>query len=176
MLLGCCHCGQDVSESQSASASASASADAPPTTTGCGNCIGGVAPLRYKLSVSSTSTNLCAQNYMGDFILSLDQVGATCFWKSAEKPLIRLGLPGDCLEYTGCTINAWRWQISLETLASGINIRGRAHFWNGSGCVPYINLVGLQDTAATDRNCLVGTTLTGTLGGVSVTGVLTVAP
>lgn len=178
MLLGCCHCGEEPpSDSVPPSDSGSSnSVDTPPTTTGCGNCVGGVAPLRYKLSVSTTSTNLCAQNYIGDYILSLDQSGATCFWKSAEKPLIRLGLPGDCLEYSFCTINAWRWQVTLETLVSGINIRARSHQWNGFECAPYINLTGLQDTAATVRNCLAGTTLTGTVGGVAVTGVLAVAP
>lgn len=177
MLLGCCHCDEDVSESGSSqSASSESVSPDPPTTTGCGSCTGGVAPIRYKLSVSTTSTNLCAQNYIGDYILSLDQAGATCFWKSAELPLIRLGLPGDCLEHAGCTINGWRWQVTLETWLGSFNMRATAFQWNGSDCVQYINLVGTQDTTATIRNCLVGTTLTGTLGGVAVTGVLTVAP
>lgn len=178
MLLGCCHCGEEPSESippSESGSSASVEPD-PPTTTGCGSCTGGVAPIRYKLSVSTTSTNLCAQNYKGDYILTLSQTGATCFWKSSELPLIRLGLPGDCMEHSGCVINGWRWQVTLETWLGSFNIRATAFQWNGSDCVNYINLVGTQDTTATIRNCLAGVTLTGTLGGVAVTGVLTVAP
>jgi hypothetical protein len=179
MLLGCCHCGETPSESIPPSVSESQSesgSNPPPTTTGCSECTGGVAPLRYKLSVSTTSTNLCAQNYIGDYILSLDQSGGTCFWKSAELPLIRLGLPGDCLEHSGCAINGWRWQVSLETWLGSFNIRATAFQWNGSACVQYINMTGTQDTTATIRNCLAGVSLSGTIAGVAVTGVLAVAP
>ena len=179
MLIGCCHCGEEPSESQSASQSGSqsASGSAPiPTTTGCANCTGGVAPLRYKLSISTTSTTLCAQNYTGDYILSIAQSGATCFWKSAELPLIRLGLPGDCLEHVGCVINGWRWQVTLEAVGFGYNIRATAYQWNGGSCVQYMNLTGTQGTMTTVRNCLAGATLAGTIGGVAIDGTLAVAP
>lgn len=180
MLLGCCHCGEtppssSVPPSGSQSQSDSGSTP-PPTTSGCAECTGGVAPLRYKLSVATTSTNLCAQNYTGDYILNLSQSGATCFWKSAELPLIRLGLPGDCLEHSGCTINGWRWQVSLETWSGSFNLRATAYQWNGGSCVQYMNLTGTQGSSTTIRNCLSGASLTGTIGGVAITGTLAVAP
>jgi hypothetical protein len=177
MLLGCCHCGEDVSDSDSVSESASESESlVPPTVGGCSSCLGGVAPVRYKLSVFTTSTNLCAQQYKGDYILTLVQDGGSCFWKSAEKPLIRLGAPGDCLEHSGCVTNGWRWQVNLETWLGSFNIRATSFQWNGSACVQYMNLVGIQGSSATIRNCLSGANLAGTVGGVSVTATLGVSP
>ena len=180
MLIGCCHCGEtppsestppSVSQSQSDSGSTP-----PPTTSGCSQCTGDVAPVRYKLTVATTSTNLCAQNYIGDYILTLDQSGGSCVWKSSELPLIRLGLPGDCLEHVGCIINNWRWQVTLETIGFGYNIRAISHQWNGGSCVQYMVLTGTQDSMSSIRNCLAGASLTGTIGGVAITGSLAVAP
>lgn len=64
----------------------------------------------------------------------------------------------------------------MQAISGGVNIRATSHQWNGSSCTAYINMTGLQDTAATIRNCLTGATLSGTIAGVAVTGVLTVIP
>lgn len=167
--LQCCHCFG--SESGSVSQSESII-----VTDGCDFCTDGVAPVRYQLDVSTTSTNLCAQGYVGSYVLSLVQVGGSCFWKSAELPLNRSGSGVPCEEHAGCLSNGWRWQVSMQNILGGVNIRATSHAWNGSSCVAYINMTGLQDTAATVRNCLVGANLSGTIAGVPVTGVLTVIP
>jgi hypothetical protein len=109
MLLGCCHCGQEPSESvppsesipPSASASTSVSASNPISTTLalCEPCI--AVPKKFSVTLSGWSGlfaahNACCSEINGTYTIAIDDIanysgggvnyfGSCQFWKSADK-------------------------------------------------------------------------------------------
>ncbi len=89
MLLGCCHCGEDVSES--GSGSSYESSDDPPISevnNNCAreNCISNVFARRYKLTFSYNQTARCGPRYSaGTYILEFfSSGGGVCAFRTAE--------------------------------------------------------------------------------------------
>lgn len=100
MLLGCCHCGGDPSESNP-SASSVESIATEISTCAFGTCIGQVFPRRYSVTYNFGTTVFCAASYQGSFTLHfrgdappLSGVGG-CFWTSDAKTLEYTGDPGN---------------------------------------------------------------------------------
>jgi hypothetical protein len=182
MLLGCCHCGQTPpSESTPSSVSQSRSqsqSSGIPTTGACTNfCISGIAPTRYLLTVSTTSTATCDQLYVGTFLMHIGPSSGACGWNTTQRA-IKVSTPG-CPEATTCTgANAPRYTLQMTTLASGRNIILRANFFYflTGNCATYWTGNGTQGGAVSIRNCLAGANGTATLGSPSVTWTWSIAP
>ncbi len=170
MLLGCCHCGEEPSESVPPSESASesapsdsdsetASGSSETTFTGCNSCIDAIAPLRWKATIAysgTTSTNgKCCPVYQQQ-IYYLTNDPSTCNWVSAEKRHAESNLGAMlCTEGTGAG-DAPRVILYL----TGTKLRLEYYFlYPTSGSTPSILRWEKNASAGSPINCLIGHTL-----------------
>lgn len=184
MLLGCCHCGEEPSDSTPPSESVESSqsdseSSVIPTIGACTErCISGIAPTRYLLTVSTTSVATCDAQYVGTFVLRISQGAVGSCGYATTQRAIRVNQSG-CPEATTCTgANAPRYTLELATFASGRNLILRANAFLAlfGTCVTYWTGFALQGGAnVTIRNCMAGASGTATVGSVVWTWSLTPA-